>query len=257
MDKRESFKQLEMRRKIIAGNWKMNLSLEEGERLVEKIKPLEGSSTYIFPPSLYLSKLNDKLKGSNISVGSQNAHFESKGAFTGEISMEQLKSCNIETVLIGHSERRNVFHETDEMLKQKVDAALRNNLEIFFCCGEPLDIREKQEHLNFIKNQLEVALKDVKESDFDKIVIAYEPVWAIGTGKTASPEQAEEVHAFIRSFIESKWSKSTADSLSILYGGSCKPNNAAGLFTKPNIDGGLIGGASLNSADFNAIIDAI
>lgn len=246
-----------MREKIIAGNWKMNLSLKEGEKLVEEIKPLDGSKTYIFPPALYLSKLNDKLKGKNVSVGCQNAHFESQGAFTGEISMEQLKSANIDTVLIGHSERRNIFNETDEMLKKKVDAALKNDLEIFFCCGEPLDIRESREHLDYIKNQLEVALKDVTESDFDKIVIAYEPVWAIGTGKTASPEQAEEVHAFIRAFVTDKWSKETAENLSILYGGSCKPSNAKGLFTKPNIDGGLIGGASLNSADFNAIIEAI
>ncbi|RFC53465.1 triose-phosphate isomerase [Brumimicrobium aurantiacum] len=246
-----------MRKKIVAGNWKMNLSLEEGQSLHKTINSeLEGASAncevYHFTPSIYLTSLiNEDQK---VQVGAQNGHPEKSGAFTGEISMSQLKAIGTQAVLIGHSERRQLFNESDSFLKEKVDAALSEGLKVFFCCGESLEQRENGDYNTTVVNQLKNALFHLDSTDFQKIVIAYEPIWAIGTGKTASPEQANEMHQNIRKSFAHAYSKEIAEDISILYGGSCKPSNASDLLTQSDIDGGLIGGASLKAEDFLAII---
>lgn len=246
-----------MRKKIVAGNWKMNLNQTEALELLEGCNKLESDkcSVFLFSPNIFLLKLIENAS-SNVTIGAQNGHPIDSGAYTGEVSMKQLHDCGVNAILIGHSERRMLFNENDSFLKEKVGAAIKNELKIFFCCGETLEQREEGKHFEIIINQLENSLFHLNEEVLKNIVIAYEPVWAIGTGKTASADQAEEMHQNIRSAIEKRYSKEVSEKISILYGGSCKPNNANELFSKPNIDGGLIGGASLKIEDFKAIIEA-
>ena len=252
-----------MRTKIVAGNWKMNNNIIEGETLIQNIKQsiesetLTNTRVVVAPSFVSLSSSLKATKESKIEVAAQNMHQEKNGAFTGEVSAEMLKSIGIKTVIIGHSERRAIFNETDEILAEKVSAALANNLEIIFCFGEKLEERKAENHLLEVGSQLKNSLFHIKEADWKNVILAYEPVWAIGTGETASPEQAQEMHAFIRRVVEKKYTKQVADQVSILYGGSVKPTNAQEIFSKPDVDGGLIGGASLNASDFTAIIKAI
>ncbi len=246
-----------MAQKIVAGNWKMNLNREEALNLVAAVAEHNWNDevrVLMFPPALYISDLSGKTKG--IEVGAQNFYHESKGAFTGEISIDQLKSVGAEIALIGHSERRAIFGEDDVLLKRKVDAALAANFPFIFCCGEPLAIREEGSENEFVRTQLEAALFHLNARQMASAIIAYEPVWAIGTGKTATTEQAETMHAAIRSWVAEKYDAETAESVTILYGGSCNQNNAKELFSCPNVDGGLIGGAALQADSFCAIIDA-
>ena len=246
-----------MRKKIVAGNWKMNLVSEEANALFDEISSnLSGSDeplVLVFPPSIFLRELSKK-SSKTVAIGAQNFYPKEKGAFTGEISVTQVQDCGATHVLIGHSERRAYFQETDSFLKEKVESALAYKLGIVFCCGEPLEIREKNEEMEYVKKQLENSLFHLSVADISKCVIAYEPVWAIGTGKTASIEQAEEMHFAIRSWLSGKYGQQVADSISILYGGSCTAANAKELFSCPNVDGGLIGGAALDAEAFLQII---
>ena len=241
-----------MRKKILAANWKMNLHLEESQQLFDRFNqelPNRESLSYVvFSPALFLHQLSKV--ANKIALGAQNFFPSEKGAFTGEISVSHLQDARVTDVLIGHSERRMYFNESPEFLKEKVDCALEHQLKVMFCCGESLDIRDKNEHLNFVKSQLEQSLLHLNEKDFINCSIAYEPIWAIGTGMTANEEQIEEMHCAIRSWIEEKYSKSVAESTSILYGGSCNGSNAKSIFSCPNVDGGLIGGASLKFESF-------
>lgn len=252
-----------MRKKIVAGNWKMNNNLEETKDLVNGIKDaitnlsLENTRVIISPSYVSLASALELSKGSKIEVAAQNMHQSKNGAFTGEVSADMLQSVGVKTVLIGHSERREYFNETDEILAEKLDTVLANNLEAIFCFGEKLEERKKDDHLLEVGNQLRNALFHLKASDFKNIILAYEPVWAIGTGETASPEQAQEMHAFVRNIISKKFGAEVGENVSILYGGSVKPANAKEIFSKNDVDGGLIGGASLNETDFTAIIKAI
>lgn len=246
-----------MAQKIVAGNWKMNLNLDEAKELVQRVKEnnnTENVTVMMFPPALYVADVAKE--AGNIKVGTQNFYFEEKGAFTGEVSINQIRSVGAQTALIGHSERRAIFGETDDFLKQKVDAAVAANFDFIFCCGEPLEVREAGNENAFVKAQLEAAMFHLTKEAMQNSVIAYEPVWAIGTGRTASSEQAEEMHAAIRSWIIEKYDAETAGKVSILYGGSCNENNAKELFSCPNVDGGLIGGASLKANAFCTIIDS-
>jgi triosephosphate isomerase len=245
-----------MRKKIVAGNWKMNLDSEESSSLIKELNEcnIDGVDVLIFPPSIYLEKA---IQAKNsIGVGAQNCYFENSGAFTGEISPQQIKSIGAEYALVGHSERRSIFGESHGLLKNKVDALLNNSITVVFCCGEIKEDRESGNQNKIVEQQLNESLFHIAESDFRNIVIAYEPVWAIGTGLTASSDQAEEMHAFIRNLIASKYSEKTAQETSILYGGSCKPDNAKDIFSKENVDGGLIGGAALKSDSFIAIANS-
>lgn len=247
-----------MPQKIVAGNWKMNLSLTEGLDLVKGIDACERDQnvrTIVFPPALFVHTIGARASG-EIEVGVQNFYPESEGAFTGELSIKQLKSAGATIGLIGHSERRAYFGESNAFLKEKVDAAVNNDFEFIFCCGEPLFIREKNGELDFVKNQLNESLFHLSAEQIQGKIIAYEPVWAIGTGRTASSAQAEDMHKAIRSWIVEKYDQATAESISILYGGSCNRSNANELFSCPNVDGGLIGGASLKADDFCSIINA-
>jgi len=247
-----------MAKKIIAANWKMNLMRDEAISLFNGVK--KGLSAHketeivVFPPSIYISDLisNHPL----IEVGAQNFYFEEKGAFTGEISPFQLKNIGCNYVLIGHSERRELFDESNELLSKKMRSALDANLKIIYCCGETLQEREEGSHLEKIQSQLEI-LKSLTNDELNAISIAYEPIWAIGTGLTATLGQAAEMHAFIRRILIDSSSKELASEISILYGGSCNENNANELFNCPNIDGGLIGGASLKVDSFLKIVDSI
>jgi triosephosphate isomerase len=244
-----------MRKKILAANWKMNLLREEAIELYKQISQFShNQNVQIYAPSLYLSELS---KYGNVHVGAQNFYFEKSGAFTGEISLSQLKSCGVSHALIGHSERRQLFQETDELLKKKVDAAISNDFDIIFCCGETLEVRDKNQHFEFVLNQLRTSLLHVPASYWNQIAIAYEPIWAIGTGLTASTKQAEEMHAFIRHSVGNEIGLQVSDSLSILYGGSCNEKNANEIFACDNVDGGLIGGASLKSHSFKEIFNAL
>lgn len=251
-----------MRQQIVAGNWKMNKTLEEGLELVKAV--LDGLEQRPRGPIVFavphpfvqaVAKMAKVRKG--FHVGAQNCHHEEKGAYTGEVSVDMLASVGAEYVLIGHSERRQYFKETNEQLARKVNLALSRGLLPIFCCGEPLTIRERGTHVGYVAKQLKASLFHLHEADFRKIVIAYEPIWAIGTGKTASTEQAQEMHAAIRVLVAKKYGKAVADDTSILYGGSCNAQNAPELFRQPDVDGGLIGGASLKAADFVAIINAM
>ncbi|MDA9881323.1 MAG: triose-phosphate isomerase [Crocinitomicaceae bacterium] len=245
-----------MAQKIVAGNWKMNLKLDEAIRLVEvlKINHIESDvRVVLFPPSVYIDTLSHRIDD-HIELGVQNFHAEAKGAYTGELAINQIKSVGANIGLIGHSERRAYFAETNDILKLKVDAAVSQEFQFIFCCGEPLMIREAGEELDFVKMQLEESLFHLSKDEMLDRIIAYEPVWAIGTGKTASAEQAESMHRAIRTWLHEKYDEETAQSVSLLYGGSCNHENARELFSCPNVDGGLIGGASLKSEVFCEII---
>ena len=250
-----------MRKKIVAGNWKMNLNLQEGVALAKELnesltadKP--NCDVVICTPFIHLASVAQVLEGSVIGLGAENCADKEKGAFTGEVSAEMIKSTGAQYVILGHSERREYYKETPEILKEKVLLAQKNGLKVIFCIGESLAEREANKQNEVVKAELEGSVFNLAEEDFRKIIIAYEPIWAIGTGKTATAEQAEEIHAYIRSIIAEKYGQAVADDTSILYGGSCKASNAPELFAKPDIDGGLIGGASLKCADFKGIIDA-
>lgn len=249
-----------MRKKIVAGNWKMNLQLEQANELNTAIdKSLEDQNLKCdvvqFVPSIYLKHLTEKSK--NVTIGAQNGYPIKQGAFTGEVSMNQLAHIGTKTVLIGHSERRQLFDETDAFLKDKVDAALEEGFKIFFCVGETLSERESEKHEEIILDQLKKALFHLSASEFENVVLAYEPIWAIGTGKTATPEQANAMHIAIRRAILQRYTRAIAQNTSILYGGSCKPSNAADLFKQSDIDGGLIGGAALKADDFLELIQTL
>ena len=250
-----------MRKKIVAGNWKMNLNLQEGVALAKELnealkaeKP--NCDVVICTPFIHLASVAQVLEGSVIGLGAENCADKEKGAFTGEVSAEMVKSTGAQYVILGHSERREYYKETPEILKEKVQLALKNGLKVIFCIGETLAEREANKQNEVVKAELEGSVFNLSEDDFKKIIIAYEPIWAIGTGKTATAEQAEEIHAYIRSIVAEKYGQAVADETSILYGGSCKASNAPELFAKADIDGGLIGGASLKCADFKGIIDA-
>ena len=246
-----------MRKKIVAGNWKMNLELTAAQSLFSEVvnmvkdEVLGEQEVVVCPPFVYLATLSQAAKvSSNVSIGAQNCHNADSGAYTGEVSAAMVKSVGAEYVILGHSERRQYFGETDSALLDKVNAALKNNLKPIFCIGETLEERNAEKHFEVIKQQLEEGIFKLSEDDFSKLVLAYEPVWAIGTGLTASPEQAQEIHAFIRKEIATKYNSEVSENTTILYGGSCNAKNAAELFAKADIDGGLIGGASLKSRDF-------
>ena len=252
-----------MRKQIAAANWKMNLTLTEGEALLDAInaKPhsLAPNQEAIFAvPFPYISMAQAKVGAkNNVFVAAQNCSNKLSGAFTGEVSVTMLQSMCVKYVVIGHSERREYFNESNELLAQKVDICLENKTTPIFCCGEPLEIRESATQNEYVAKQLTESLFHLSEEAIAHVVIAYEPIWAIGTGKTASSEQAQEMHAFIRSHIASKYGQSIADSISILYGGSVKSANAVEIFSQPDVDGGLVGGASLIADEFVAIINAL
>ena len=250
-----------MRKKIVAGNWKMNLNLQEGVALAKELKEAVAADkpncdVVICTPFIHLASVAQQLEGSVIGLGAENCADKEKGAFTGEVSAEMVKSTGAQYVILGHSERREYYKETPEILKEKVQLALKNGLKVIFCIGETLAEREANKQNEVVKAELEGSVFNLSEADFRQIIIAYEPIWAIGTGKTATSDQAEEIHAYIRSIVAEKYGQAVADDTSILYGGSCKASNAPELFAKPDIDGGLIGGASLKCADFKGIIDA-
>ena len=250
-----------MRKKIVAGNWKMNLNLQEGVALATELKNALAADqpnceVVICTPFIHLASVAQVLEGSVIGLGAENCADKEKGAYTGEVSAAMVKSTGAQYVILGHSERRAYYGETAEILKEKVNLALANGLKVIFCIGEVLEEREADKQNEVVKAQLAGSLFDLTAEQFSNIVLAYEPVWAIGTGKTATAEQAEEMHAFIRATIAGKFGAEAAENVSILYGGSCKPTNAKEIFAKPDVDGGLIGGAALKCADFKGIIDA-
>ncbi len=245
------------RRKIIAGNWKMNMTPTEAVKLCEELKDLvktDESDVVYCVPAIDIIPVVNALKGTNVAVGAQNMYFEDKGAFTGEISASMLLDAGVKYVIIGHSERREYFKETDELLNKKVKKAIEAGLTPILCCGETLEQREMGITIDWIRMQIKSDLAGVAASDVAKMVIAYEPIWAIGTGKTATADQAEEVCSSIRKCIEEMYDKATAEAVRIQYGGSVKGENAAEIFGKPDIDGGLVGGASLKS-DFGKIVN--
>ncbi|GAB4291289.1 MAG: triose-phosphate isomerase [Marinilabiliales bacterium] len=247
------------REKIVAGNWKMNTNIREGVRLAEEIRRKYYScptKVILCVPFTHLTEIEKITSNSDIYLGAQNCSHYPKGAYTGEISVEMLKSVPVEYTIIGHSERRMYFNETPDILKQKIDLCLSHQINPIFCCGEKIDERKALKHFDVVKSQIEKSLFHLSQDDIIHIVIAYEPVWAIGTGETATPKQAQEMHAFIRDLITEKYGQSVAESISILYGGSCKPSNAKELFSQKDVDGGLIGGASLNADDFINIVNS-
>lgn len=252
-----------MRKHIVAGNWKMNKTFEEADDLINDIMDkLEGltldrnTEVVICPPFPYLEMASEYGDESYFAVGAQDVSEQDSGAYTGEVSAAMLESLELTYCIVGHSERRAYHHETDEIVARKVDQLLKYNLRPIVCCGEVLQEREEGRQFDVVKKQITDGLFHLSAEQFANIVIAYEPVWAIGTGKTATPEQAQEIHAFIRGLIAEKYGKEVADETSILYGGSCKPSNAKELFANPDVDGGLIGGASLKADDFIAIATA-
>ncbi len=249
-----------MRSKIVAGNWKMNKTLAQTEILLSELSaklPDTDAEVMVAPAYVNLVGAVQNLQASKIEVISQNMHFAESGAYTGEISADMLLDIGIDTAIIGHSERRAYFGETDEILAKKVVTALDKGIRVLFCFGEELEDRKSGNHFKVVESQLKNALFSLDASSWSKIVLAYEPVWAIGTGETASPEQAQEMHAFIRKTISDAFNSAIANAVSILYGGSVKPGNAEEIFSKPDVDGGLIGGAALVADDFVAIIKAI
>ena len=250
-----------MRQKIVAGNWKMNKNLVEAQTLTSEVANMvadeapEDVTIVLAPPYPFIYAVHNLVPEIGpIHFAAQNCHHEKSGAFTGEVSAEMVKSLGAQYVILGHSERREQFEESNELLAKKVDIALANDLKVIFCCGEPLDIREANNQNTYVTQQLTESLFHLSNEQFKQVVIAYEPIWAIGTGKTASSDQAQEMHLEIRKHLASKYGNEIADSTSILYGGSCKPDNAKELFSQPDVDGGLIGGASLKSRDFMDII---
>ena len=250
--------QLEMRTKIVAGNWKMNTTLPEGVELAKAVaasaeKVAAGVELIVAPPFTHLAAVADALKGSKVEVSAQNCAEHESGAYTGEVSVDMLKAVGCGWTILGHSERRQYYAETDEKLVAKLGLALAAGLKVILCVGENLLEREAGKHFEVCASQVKNVLYNFNEEQLKKVVIAYEPVWAIGTGKTATAEQAQEIHAYIRSLLSEKFGSELADEIPILYGGSCKPSNAGELFSQPDIDGGLIGGASLKAEDFIAI----
>ena len=248
-----------MRKHIVAGNWKMNKGLSQTQALISDLKKQKRTSdaeVMIAPSYTNLWQAFQSLSKDDIEVVAQNMHFATDGAYTGEVSAGMLQSIGIQTVILGHSERRAYFNETDESLAKKVDTALANDMRIIFCFGEELKDRKSGNHEHIVESQIKHAMFHLKASDWSRVVLAYEPVWAIGTGETASPEQAQDMHAYIRKTLADKYGTEVADNVSILYGGSVKPNNAHEIFGKPDVDGGLIGGASLKAEDFFAIVNA-
>jgi triosephosphate isomerase len=252
-----------MRKQIAAANWKMNLTLEEGIKLTDDIlsgdiKLQEQQEVVFGVPFPYLLSIKEKVKNkANIFVAAQNCYFQKSGAYTGEVSSEMLSSIGTDYVIIGHSERREYFNENHQMLAEKINVCLENNLKPIFCCGEPLSVREANEQNDYVENQLKESLSHLSAEQLNSFVIAYEPIWAIGTGKTASSEQAQEMHAHIRNVIANKYNNNVAESISILYGGSVKANNAKEIFSEKDVDGGLVGGASLIASEFITIIQSL
>ncbi|MBR9831165.1 triose-phosphate isomerase [Acidiluteibacter ferrifornacis] len=249
-----------MRKKIVAGNWKMNLTVNEAESLVKELnqKVKEGvkaDQLIVFPSFTNIVSVVNSIDYS-INVGAQNCHESKSGAYTGEVSVDMIQSTGATVILVGHSERRAYFGETNELLAKKVDAVLAADMQAVYCCGETLPEREANNHFRVIESQISEGLFHLDESGISEVVIAYEPVWAIGTGVTASSDQAQEVHAFIRSLIEKKYGNEIAEQISILYGGSCNPKNAEELFRQKDVDGGLIGGAALKANDFIQIANS-
>ncbi len=250
-----------MRQKIVAGNWKMNNTLAEGIELAKAVnaileKKAPKCKVVLGTPFIHITEAVKSVNKKLVGIAAQNCADKASGAYTGEVSAAMIQSTGAEYVILGHSERRSYYGETDAILKEKTDLALANGLIPIFCIGEVLEEREAGKHFEVVKKQIENALFHLSSADFGKIVLAYEPVWAIGTGKTASSEQAQEIHAFIRKTVATKYGQAVADSTSILYGGSCKASNAKELFAQPDVDGGLIGGASLKAEDFYGIIEA-
>lgn len=248
-----------MRKKIVAGNWKMNTLLKEGMELARAVEKLEKEKTsdaivIIAPPYTHLSKVNELID--SIKLSAQDCSAQSSGAYTGEISPAMLVSSGVEYVIIGHSERRSYHGESNELLNEKVKLALSEGLKPIYCCGEVLEERESGQHFDVIREQIAEGLKGLTEEEMGQVVIAYEPVWAIGTGVVASPAQAQEMHKFIRDLLVELFNDQVADDMTILYGGSCKPSNAQELFANPDVDGGLIGGAALKAEDFLAIVNS-
>ena len=252
-----------MRTKIVAGNWKLNNDKEESKNLIKDLKKaikaneLKNTRVIVAPTFVNLSYAVKAARRSKIEVVAQNMHQAANGAYTGEISADMLKAIGVQTVILGHSERRTYFNETDAALAEKVTTVLEKGMEVIFCFGELLEDRKSENHFAVVESQLKNGLFHIESKDWKSIILAYEPVWAIGTGETASPEQAQEMHAFIRGIIEKQYDKKVADNVSILYGGSVKPANAEEIFSKPDVDGGLIGGAALSVNDFTGIINAI
>lgn len=251
-----------MRKNIVAGNWKMNMDYEQGISLFSEIvnmvkdEVIGNQEVVVCSPFIHLAAISKLSSGTgNVSIGAQTINEHESGAYTGEISASQVKSTGAAYVILGHSERRAYFNETDELLAEKVNAALKHDLKPIFCIGETKDERESGSYFDIIKTQLSKGLFHLDAEAFKNVVLAYEPVWAIGTGLTATPEQAQEVHAFIRKTLAEQYGQDIADGTSILYGGSANPSNAQSLFSQPDIDGGLIGGASLKSRDFLQIIN--
>lgn len=249
-----------MRKNIVAGNWKMNKNLQEGIELAKEVNELLKAAelncdVILGTPFIHLASVVAVVDNKKIGIAAQNCADKESGAFTGEVSASMIKSTGAEYVILGHSERRAYYGETSAILKTKTELALKNGLAPIFCIGEVLEERENNLHFQVVKSQIEESLFDLSVDDFSKIILAYEPVWAIGTGKTATPAQAQEMHAFIRQTIAEKYGNEIAENISILYGGSANPGNAKELFSNPDVDGGLIGGASLKAADFKAVIE--
>lgn len=252
-----------MRKKIVAANWKMNLTLNEGAELVNEIfKGLpvlnEDKKVVIAPPYLHIVQTGEQLSGMiDVCLGAQNCHSENSGAYTGEVSAGMLKSAGVEYVILGHSERREYSNESDAIVAKKVNQALANDMQVIFCCGEPLEVRDADTQNNYVESQVKAGLFHLSEEQLKNVAIAYEPIWAIGTGRVASAQQAQDMHAHIRGVIRAQYGDDAATEMSILYGGSCKPSNAAELFSCDDVDGGLIGGASLKAPEFLGIVEAM
>lgn len=252
-----------MRKTIVAGNWKMNMGLEEGLKFASSLdkhfrdNPKTNAEIILCPPFIHLAGISSVIKSGRILLGAQNCASEASGAYTGEISAYMVKSTGAQYVIIGHSERRSYYNEDDRLLNKKAILAINSGLKVIYCVGEVKSEREENKHLIIVKRQLQEGLFNLTEEQMNNVVIAYEPVWAIGTGLTATPEQAQEMHKYIRDLVKEKYGNECAKRIPILYGGSCKPSNAAELFSKPDVDGGLIGGASLKKEDFIGIINAV
>ncbi|MBK7871376.1 MAG: triose-phosphate isomerase [Saprospiraceae bacterium] len=251
---------MKKRQLIVAGNWKMNKNYEEGRDLAKDIvERLQPSQVIVIlaTPFIHLNSISNIIKGvSNLKLGAQNCHQEESGAYTGEVSSGMLKSVGVDYVIVGHSERREYFEESDALLAKKVNIVLEKGMTPIFCCGEKLEVREANQHLELVENQIKNALFHLLPEEFEKIVIAYEPVWAIGTGKTASPEQAQEMHLYIRNLLAKQYGEELAQATTILYGGSVNAGNAKDLFQQADVDGGLVGGASLKAEDFVMIVNS-
>lgn len=248
-----------MRKKIVAGNWKMNNNLSETIKLINDLKiqiNRNNVKVMIAPAFTFLQTAVKQIDGFDIEVISQNINNNSSGAYTGEVSAEMLKSIGVNTTLIGHSERRAYYNEDDELLLNKLKHSIECGMNVIFCFGEELSDRKSQNHFTVVKNQLDNTVMKVDKSSWKKIILAYEPVWAIGTGETASAEQAQEMHEYVRKCISESFGKEISNNVSILYGGSVKPNNASEIFSKKDVDGGLIGGAALNASDFSKIVES-